>query len=218
MKNVRLLYKKGGALRFVSHLDMNRFMIRLLRLSGLPIWYTEGFNKHPYITFALPLSLGFFGEWEAVDFRLTDYEFPLSKAKEMITAVCPSGMEVIDLVEPTYKAGKIVSAEFCIAFARDSGATLLSLKEFLEQKEILVSKKTKKGEITEFNVAEKILEITLEEKNAQVFANIKLPAGGSDNINPKIIINAYFEKIGSQNPFCSITRKMLYVADGNIFK
>lgn len=218
LKNVRLLYKKSGALRFASHLDMNRFMTRLLRLSKVPIWYTEGFNKHPYITFALPLSLGFTSEWEAVDFRITDDEMPPQKAKDMIAKVCPDGIEVIDLLEPTYKVGKIASAEFEIIFADDSGATAETLDSFLNEKEILVSKKTKRGNIETFNAKEKIINFDVQKKDSKVSLNIKLPAGGSDNVNPKIITSAYFEKIESKNPFCSINRKMLYTSDGNIFK
>ena len=218
LKNVRLLYKKSGALRFASHLDMNRFMTRLLRLSKVPVWYTEGFNKHPYITFALPLSLGFTSEWEAVDFRITDDEMPLKKAKEMIAAVCPNGIEVIDLLEPTYKVGKISSAEFEIVFAGDSGAEVETIESFLNQAEILVSKNTKRGNIEQFNAKEKILEFNAFDNGSNLCLNIKLPAGGSDNLNPKIITSAYFEKIESKNPFCSINRKMLYTSDGNIFK
>ena len=75
LKNVRLFFKKDGPLRFVSHLDMNRVMTRILRLSKVPVWYTEGFNPHPYITFALPLSLGFSSEYEVMDFRLDDDNF-----------------------------------------------------------------------------------------------------------------------------------------------
>ena len=59
MRNVRLFYKKLGNMKFVSHLDMSRFIIKVIRMSKIPVWYSEGFNPHPYITFALPLSLGF---------------------------------------------------------------------------------------------------------------------------------------------------------------
>ena len=95
LKNVRLFFKKSGPLRFVSHLDMNRVMTRLLRLSKVPVWYTEGFNRHPYITFALPLSLGFASELEIMDFRLESDDFDIKKAEQMIAAVCPEGIEVI---------------------------------------------------------------------------------------------------------------------------
>lgn len=217
MKNVRLLYKKGGLLRFISHLDMNRFMTRLLRLSKVPVWYTEGFNKHPYITFALPLSLGFCSDYEVMDFRLNEDEFPLEKAKEMIKAVCPDGMEVIDLVEPTYKSGKICYADFTVTFAGDSGADLKTLNDFLNKEEIIVSKKTKKGGITEFNVAEKIVSKKVLEVDGNAVLKITLPAGGNDNVNPKIITEAYFKSINSKKPFCYVTRNMLYLADKSRF-
>ena len=55
---VRLVFSKTGRARYISHLDLNRTMARVLRRAGIPLWYTEGFNKHPYITFAAPLSLG----------------------------------------------------------------------------------------------------------------------------------------------------------------
>ena len=80
LKSVRLFFKKNGPLKFVSHLDMNRVMIRLLRLSKVPVWYTEGFNRHPYITFALPLSLGFSSEYEVMDFRFDNDDFEISRA------------------------------------------------------------------------------------------------------------------------------------------
>ena len=62
MRNVRVFFTKHGRMKFASHLDMNRLMTRLIRLSNIPIWYTEGFNQHPYITFALPLSLDHLSE------------------------------------------------------------------------------------------------------------------------------------------------------------
>ena len=44
MKNVRIWFEKKGAARYISHLDLTRNMARGLKLSGLPVWYTEGYN------------------------------------------------------------------------------------------------------------------------------------------------------------------------------
>ena len=67
----RVFYSKTGRLKYISHLDVNRLMQRALKRSGLPVWYTEGFNPHIYITFALPLALGLESFYEVMDFRLT---------------------------------------------------------------------------------------------------------------------------------------------------
>ena len=83
LKNVRLFYKKGDRMRFISHLDMTRFMSRLIRRAGLPVWYTEGFNPHAYFNFALPLSLGFESEYEVMDFRFEDDDFSIEAAEKI---------------------------------------------------------------------------------------------------------------------------------------
>ena len=70
MKEIRIRFKKTGRAKFISHLDLTRTMIRAVRRAGIPVWYTEGFNRHPYVTFAAPLSLGFEGLNECMDTRL----------------------------------------------------------------------------------------------------------------------------------------------------
>ena len=57
MREVRLRFSKTGRLKYISHLDINRAMSRALKRAQIPLWYTEGFNPHPYMSFSLPLSL-----------------------------------------------------------------------------------------------------------------------------------------------------------------
>ncbi len=218
LKNVRLIYKKSGPLRFVSHLDMNRFMTRLIRLSRVPVWYTEGFNKHPYITFALPLSLGFESEYEVMDFRLQNDDFPLEKAKEMIGAVAPVGLTVTDLIEPTFKSGKIAFADFEITFSKDSAATVAELEAFLDGSPIIITKKTKKGALKELDITEKVNCLSVLEKEGRALLNLRLPAGGSENINPKAVVDLFLEKIGDTEGFYTVNRKMLYTENGEVFR
>ncbi len=217
LKNVRLFFKKSGPLRFVSHLDMNRVMIRLLRLSKVPIWYTEGFNRHPYITFALPLSLGFSSEYEVMDFRLDNDDFDIKLAEKMIADVCPEGIEIIALREPVFKSGKIAFADFEITFFADSGATKESLDKFLALPEIIVSKKTKKGGLKEVDLAEKIKSFDITEAE-ELKLTLRLPAGGEDNINPKILIDKYLADLDCNNGFYTVVRTGLFLADGTKFE
>lgn len=217
LKNVRLVFKKSGALRFVSHLDMNRVMTRLLRLSRVPVWYTEGFNRHPYITFALPLSLGFSSDYEVMDFRLDNDDFDIDLAEKMIADVSPEGIEVITLKEPVFKSGKIAFADFEITFFADSGANKDGLEAFLSLSEIIVLKKTKKGGVKEVDLADKI-------KSYEVIAGdelklkLRLPAGGEDNINPKILVDKYLSYIEGKDGFYTVVRTGLFLADGTKFE
>ena len=70
MKNVRIWFTKELECKYISHLDLNRCMLRAVRRAQLPIWYTEGFNPHPYISFLLALTLGVESEGEPVDIRI----------------------------------------------------------------------------------------------------------------------------------------------------
>ena len=58
MQNIRIFFEKRGRVKYISHLDLMRAMSRAVRRAALPIWYTEGFNPKPYLSFPLPLPLG----------------------------------------------------------------------------------------------------------------------------------------------------------------
>ena len=72
MYDVRLRLSKRGRIKFVSHLDMFRTMQRAVRRAEIPLWYTEGFNPHPYISYLLALPLGVEGVSEPIDIRLVE--------------------------------------------------------------------------------------------------------------------------------------------------
>ena len=108
MKSVRVWYKKDGAARYISHLDVNRVMTRALQHSKLPIWHTEGFNPHPFITFALPLSLGFRGVKESMDMRLLE-EVPERELISKLNQGLPQGIEVYKVTEPVMSRVKLLT-------------------------------------------------------------------------------------------------------------
>ena len=80
-KDVRVWFSKTGTARYISHLDLNRCMSRAFHKAKLPLWYTEGFNPHVFLTFAAPLSLGFEGRRESMDIRLIE-EMPYAELIE----------------------------------------------------------------------------------------------------------------------------------------
>ena len=61
MYGIRIFFEKVGVARYISHLDLMRNFERAMRRADIPFWYTEGFNPRPFLTFALPLSLGVAG-------------------------------------------------------------------------------------------------------------------------------------------------------------
>lgn len=64
-------YSKTGNLKYISHLDVLRFIQRAVKRAGLPAKYSEGFNPHMKTSFGYPLSLGIesIGEYFEVEFN-----------------------------------------------------------------------------------------------------------------------------------------------------
>lgn len=207
MKNVRIWFKKDNECRFISHLDLNRVMLRTVFRAKLPIWYTEGFNPHPFITFPLPLSLGFRGEAECMDVRFLDEDFDLTKVADIMNPFLPDGIRVYDATESKMKPGDIAFAKFSAKlFSNELSDSELKaeLCELMLLDEYLVPKKTKSG-IKNVNVAEylKLIEIDPDTENLNI--SVTLPAGSTNNVNIQLLITA-LENYVESDVYYEITR------------
>ena len=221
MKNVRVFFEKSGPCRYISHLDTNRVMLRAIGKSGLDIWYTEGFNRHAYITFALPLSLGFGSVCESMDFRLLDDNADLSDIPARLNASLPEGIRVTRCAEAVHKPADIFSAAYEVDIVPmeedDISSTELKtqLDAFLNQPSIIVEKKTKKGK-KNVDLKEYLLGCEPIDSDG-VALRLLLPAGSSLNINPSLYITA-FEAYCGRSLYADITRVGIYTKEGADFE
>lgn len=98
VQRLRVTYRHGAALRFVSHLDLLRALERALRRARLPLAYSQGFNPHPRITSAAPLPVGFSGAAEIVDILLAT-PVELADFGRRLGAQLPPGLEILAVVD-----------------------------------------------------------------------------------------------------------------------
>ncbi len=208
MKNVRLFYTKKGRMKFLSQLDINRLMTRVIRRSGLPVWYTEGFNRHIYINYAVPLSLGFEGEYEIMDIRLTDDAFEYEEALSRLNSAAPEGIRFLRAADPVLPTKDIAFAEYEIAF--ESGNVFLypALEKFLSSDSVICIKKDKKGRLKEFDIIPKIKSTDFSGDKPRLI----LSAGNEGNLNPAMVLSAFFEKTETAPVFYTVRRLMLFDA------
>ena len=190
-KKVRLFFTKLDRAKYISHLDMNRCMSRALKRSGLPVWYTGGFNPHMYLTFPLPLSLGCESVYECVDLKLTqdvDYE----TIAQRVNACLPPDIQVFSAGEQKMDQKEIAWADYEICF-KDEGGLKEKLESYFNQEQINVIKKTKKGE-KEIDLKPYFSVQTMEEENGRIRAMMRFATGIELNINPTLLLdNAPFE-------------------------
>ena len=214
MRNVRLIYKKQGRAKYISHLDINRLFTRVLKRSGLPVWYTEGFNPHIFVTFALPLSLGYVSEYDICDFRVVDEKIGNEEIKEVLSKTFPEGIEVVDVIDPLMKVKELCFAKFNVEIDCDK-ENAVKLENFLCADEIIVDKTTKKKQLKSFDVKPKIKSMDISVSDEGISVSLLLPCGSEDNINPSII----FEKAWENADFeiVSVTRGKLYDKNMQLF-
>ena len=212
MKSVRIMFSKTGRAKYVSHLDLVRAMTRAVRRADIPLWYTEGFNRHPYLTFASPLSLGYEGLRETMDIRMAD-DFPYDELAARLNAVLPEGLAVISAADVVAKAGDLAAAEYRLTIHLPAAVIV----DALSSGELLVEKRTKKKTM-------KTIDILPYFKNAVVEAvgenttlvTVALPSGGNENVNPGLFITALKGVVGADVD-AEVFRLRLLLADGSEF-
>ena len=220
MRCVRIWFKKMGMSRYVSHLDLMRAMTRAIRRANLPLWYTEGFNPHPYMTFALPLSLGMESLCESMDIRIVG-ESTNEELYEMLKGSMPPGIEIISVDEPQFDPKYIAYGEFDILFDTEKNADKLraDIEDMLSKDELIVQKLGKKGRhkvLKDINLMEFISDCKVSSMGERVKISLTLPAGSVTNINPSLLADEILKT--HEDTSYTIIRKKLMVEDGTTFR
>jgi radical SAM-linked protein len=93
---VRIRFRKGGDVRFVSHHDLMHCFERMFRRAALPVQATRGFNPKPRMVFALSLALGLVGAAEVLELDL-DEALSAEEIRQRLTAQAPAGLEILEV-------------------------------------------------------------------------------------------------------------------------
>ncbi len=211
MRKVRVMYEKKERAVYISHLDIMRTFQRVLTRAGIAVKHTEGFNPHPYISIALPLSLGYAGECEFLDMVITD-EMSFDEIKERMNKTLPEGIMVTKVYENYMPVRDIAYSEFLITLEYDNGIPLgvnKKLTELFSKNEIIIMKKSKRGE-AETNIAPMIKEFSASEFDGVISLKVVLSAGNT-SLNPEYIIRTIEKYLPDCKPnFAEFTRKNVF--------
>lgn len=220
MKNVRVYFSKKEQSKYISHLDLMRCITRCIKKTDIPVWYTEGFNPHLYITFALPLSLGYEGNLESFDIKLVDGNFDVNKIISKLENVMPRGLEILDVSEDFMSANDIGFAQYDVTFAAKKENLDLSqhFDSFLDQESIVVEKKTKKKKMKQIDLKPDIKIQSMNFDQNKCNMTLILPAGNNGSINPGLIQEAFCIFSGIEMIPIKVCRTKIYTKDISVFK
>ena len=219
MNSVRIWYKKSGLVIYTSHLDMNRCFTRAVRRAEIPLWYTEGFNPHPYLNFLLPLPLGQSGEREPIDIKIEE-DMPLDEIKRRLNSVLPEGLEIVDVTEPADKVNEITAARYLIdiEFSSEGEAEgfAAGVDSIIKSGVLNAEKHSKRG-IQTVNLCEFIVDFNVSCEGCAVHIDTCLATGTQRNLNASLLIDSLLGEFGAESEKLSISRREIYTENKKIF-
>lgn len=212
MREVRLRFCKQGRLKYISHLDINRALSRAFRRADIPLWFTEGYNPHAYMSFSLPLSLGVESLCEYVDIRLID-EISNDEIKKRMNDVLPADLRILDVYDDFRDSSEIMYSDyvFKISFT-DCEKAAEKIKSVFEFSEILAQKKGKQGRkkvLKDVDIKQYIDKYNISVRDGLVVINVRLMAGNEKNLNPTLLFDTLIRLIETDFEWKSISRLSL---------
>lgn len=135
MERIRITFEKNNAMRYTSHLDLQKVWIRALLRAKLPLAYTQGFHPTPKVAYAWPLPLGWGTKGELMDIWLDDPEGKVADPQTFIHDVnssLPAGLRIIEIGKLPYSDPALTiiiqSAVYQIIFPEIKSAEELQAK------------------------------------------------------------------------------------------
>lgn len=193
MFKARMKFAKEGRAKYISHLDLMHTMQRAMARCEMPLWFTEGFNQHAYVSVALPLSTGYSGEWELLDFNLLTESVP-EHAVEDLNRVFPEGLRAIEIY-PLSDGGMqlrdIAWSKYRIAWTFSDGVPTSFVQDvtrLFEQDTVEILKRSKRGEKL-VNMRELMQGLDVTTDDTHVYAEA-VTAAGNNNMSPEYLTRA----------------------------
>ncbi len=211
MKKYFIEFEKIGNIKYISHLDMQRLFKRGFKSASIPIEYSQGYNPHPKMGFAQPLSLGYTASKEYIEFEtseLIDEEQALMKLRELM----PDGINLIELssidnfkIKPTKSmAASVVGAVYSVSLPiiyriRYKDIEKL-VEDYLSQPEIIAKKREKKTKkMVDKDIKNQIHWIkvipgnSMFQDNKNIVLCMELDSGSASNLSPEQVISSFTE-------------------------
>lgn len=176
----RLFFNKYGKMIYISHLDLLRFLDRMLRKSGVPVKYSQGFHPRPKISLGNPISLGTAAYNEPVDIDLSE-DMSNEELFDKLSENTVEGFEftkVMDITDKISITEKYKNMKFEI---QGHVSSIEKIKNILEQDEIILTKE-KRGKITTRDLKPRVKEYIIDDSNEKITIIL-------ENMSPNSILN-----------------------------
>jgi len=217
-QRLRLTYRHGPELRYISNLDLIRLFERALRRAELPIAYSQGFNAHPQLKVAAPLPVGFTGDEEMVDFTLKESLEP-ADFNTRLREHLPAGITPISIDEIPLRSRSMASllraAQYRVEFepAPDPANLQAAVDTLLAQEQIVRARMGKGRRMRQYDLRPLIDQLRVESAPATPHLEMTLAARDGSHGRPEEVLAA----LGYEGRHVRIARTcMVFEANENL--
>ncbi|MGL4607806.1 MAG: TIGR03936 family radical SAM-associated protein [Eubacteriaceae bacterium] len=225
MKKIRYVFKRSNELRFLSHLDQQRLFQRAFRRGNIKLEYSQGFNPHPKMSFALAMSVGLTSDCEFGEVVISENIAPNDFVKIM-NAVLPRGLEILEAFYPKEEApslsSDIIESQYFIQIMQEGKISFddmrTRLNNFIKSREIKIEKRNKKGKMVEKNIRPFIKNIECLSVEDGYSIRLNLAYVEQQCVKPELVlqsINNYEDTDFFIDQGIKIHREKLILSNGN---
>jgi len=131
---VLFTFRKSGELKWLGHLDLMRVFERAIRISGIDVVYTQGFNPRVKMSIASALPLGATADNELITIHIAD-PVDVNDVTKRLNNCLPEGLRLTSArVLSAHEKGPVtVASEFVVEVKLPDGAALGELRSAVER-------------------------------------------------------------------------------------
>ena len=210
-------FTKSGTICYTSHLDLMRIFKRAFKRTGIPLAYSKGFNPHPKMGFAQPLSLGYRSLQEYIEFETETEQDPEELMQRLVGAlpegVVPVSVFEADLLKKTLASHTRAASYRIMIPDPDAWNTCRVLDEgYMAQERIEAMKRQKKSkELKAVDIRPMIRSVRFSAGEGTLLIDALLDCGSGSNLSPELVADTVrgFAGLGAERAEIDITREKI---------
>ena len=216
MTTVSIFFEKCGEAAYISLLDLQRVFHRMLKMSSLQVYYTQGFTPHSYLSLSCPRALGQESLCESCEVKTEQESIDPQRWIDALQPLMPRGIVITKIAPAVEKVGEIETAAYEITMPASSA---IALDAYNNAEHAEVTKKTKRGQKT-LDLKAYLARIAYTVEGDTLHFTAVLPCGSGEalNLNPALLTDFLREQGAAPVWQCRVVRTHLYNKAGKDFE
>ncbi|MCI9084959.1 MAG: DUF2344 domain-containing protein [Clostridia bacterium] len=189
MSNYILKYSRDDRVKYISHLDFVRLFHRTVCRTGMNFMFSQGFNPHPIMTVAQPLSVGVTSDCEYMKVGF-DGDYTEQEIIDTVNGSFPQGYRILAAKKVDGKEIDITRIDRAVYIVETEYEGSADIESLLKNSELKVMKKSKSG-VKESDIRPYIYSLDkISDDNGVLTLKMCIAIGSIYNLKPQSVIDA----------------------------